>query len=89
MLEILKFIFSDFWHWIGTVILVAVLASARLFDVYLGNKIIKKIYDTQSYNSKAALGKAYCPGGKNIENRTWKTNYRGRVLIHASSIPVK
>lgn len=22
--------------------------------------------------------------GKNIENRTWKTNYRGRVLIHAS-----
>lgn len=28
-------------------------------------------------------------GIKNIENRTWKTNYRGRVLIHASSIPVK
>lgn len=28
-------------------------------------------------------------GVKNIENRTWKTNYRGRVLIHASSIPVK
>jgi hypothetical protein len=21
--------------------------------------------------------------GKNIENRTWRTNYRGRVLIHA------
>jgi hypothetical protein len=40
MLEILKFIFSDFWHWIGTVILV--LASARLFDVYLGNKNNKK-----------------------------------------------
>ena len=64
MLEILKFIFSDFWHWIGTVILVAVLASAWLFDVYLGNKNNKKIYDTQSYNSKAALGKAYCPGDK-------------------------
>lgn len=31
-----------FWHWIGTVILVAVLASARLFDVYLGNKNNKK-----------------------------------------------
>jgi hypothetical protein len=42
MLEILKFIFTDFWHWIGTVILVAVLASARLFDVYLGNKNNKK-----------------------------------------------
>lgn len=30
---------------------------------------------------------AYCivhPGiGKNIENRTWFTNYRGRLLIHA------
>lgn len=23
-------------------------------------------------------------GKKDIENRTWKTNYRGRVLIHAS-----
>lgn len=26
---------------------------------------------------------------KDIENRTWKTNFRGRILIHASSIPVK
>lgn len=25
-----------------------------------------------------------CSGVKPIENRTWKTNYRGRVLIHAS-----
>jgi len=24
---------------------------------------------------------------KNIENRTWKTNFRGRIYIHASSIP--
>lgn len=23
-------------------------------------------------------------GGKDIENRTWKTNFRGRVLIHAA-----
>lgn len=22
--------------------------------------------------------------GKDIENRTWRTNYRGRILIHAS-----
>jgi len=22
--------------------------------------------------------------GKNIENRTWKTDYRGRILIHVS-----
>lgn len=24
-----------------------------------------------------------CKGIKDVENRTWKTNYRGRVLIHA------
>lgn len=26
-------------------------------------------------------------GIKNIENRTWKTNFRGRILIHAGSKP--
>jgi hypothetical protein len=26
-----------------------------------------------------------CKGIKNVENRTWKTNYRGKLLIHASS----
>ena len=26
-------------------------------------------------------------GLKDVENRTWSTNYRGRVLVHASSIP--
>jgi hypothetical protein len=25
-----------------------------------------------------------CAGIKTVENRTWKTNFRGRVLIHAS-----
>lgn len=24
-------------------------------------------------------------GGKDVENRTWRTNYRGRLLIHAAS----
>ena len=28
-------------------------------------------------------------GIKDIENRTWKTNYRGRILIHSSNIPFK
>lgn len=28
-------------------------------------------------------------GLKDIENRSWKTNYRGRVLIHAAAAPVK
>lgn len=26
-----------------------------------------------------------CSGIKDIENRTWNTNYRGRVLVHASA----
>lgn len=30
-----------------------------------------------------------CSGIKPIENRTWATKYRGRVLIHASAKPVK
>jgi len=25
--------------------------------------------------------------GKDVENRTWNTNYRGRILIHASKKP--
>lgn len=28
-------------------------------------------------------------GIKDIENRTWKTNYRGRVLIHSAKLPDK
>lgn len=28
-----------------------------------------------------------CSGIKDIENRTWKTNFRGKVLIHASAKP--
>jgi hypothetical protein len=28
-----------------------------------------------------------CEGVKDIENRTWKTSYRGRVLIHTSAKP--
>lgn len=28
-------------------------------------------------------------GIKDIENRTWKTNFRGRIYIHASGTPAK
>lgn len=28
-------------------------------------------------------------GIKNIENRTWKTHFRGRIYIHASGTPAK
>lgn len=30
-----------------------------------------------------------CSGVKDIENRTWKTKYRGLLYIHSSKIPVK
>lgn len=30
-----------------------------------------------------------CMGIKDVENRTWKTNYRGRLLIHASAQPAE
>lgn len=29
-----------------------------------------------------------CSGQKDIENRTWPTKFRGRVLIHASAKPI-
>lgn len=29
-----------------------------------------------------------CSGLKDIENRTWKTNYRGTLLIHSSAIGI-
>jgi hypothetical protein len=28
-------------------------------------------------------------GGKDVENRSWPTNYRGSIAIHASKKPVK
>lgn len=30
-----------------------------------------------------------CKGIKDIENRTWKTKYRGKVLIHCAASPIK
>jgi ASCH domain len=34
---------------------------------------------------KQPYAQLICEGIKDIENRTWKTNYRGRVLIHAGA----
>lgn len=42
---------------------------------------MKAITIKQPWASLIALGI------KDIENRTWKTNYRGRVLIHSSAKP--
>jgi hypothetical protein len=45
--------------------------AAKEITVYAGKNIIRKT--------------AVCGAGvKTVENRTWKTEYRGRLLIHAS-----
>jgi hypothetical protein len=38
---------------------------------------------------KQPWGFLICSGIKDIENRTWPTKFRGRVLVHASAKPVK
>lgn len=42
MLEILKFIFSSFWVWLGTVILVAVVIQSLVTAVVLVDRILRK-----------------------------------------------
>ena len=37
---------------------------------------------------KQPFANLICSGIKDIENRTWKTNFRGRVLVHASAKPI-
>ena len=32
MLEILKFVFSDFWIWLGTFLLIGAISSIRVFS---------------------------------------------------------
>ncbi len=32
---------------------------------------------------KSGLAYLVCAGIKDVENRTWKTDYRGKLLIHA------
>ncbi|KAA6348674.1 hypothetical protein EZS27_003907 [termite gut metagenome] len=39
----------------------------------------------KALSEKQPFGYLICAGIKDIENRTWKTNFRGRVLIHASA----
>lgn len=40
---------------------------------------------TKCITVKQPWASLICTGVKDIENRTWKTSIRGRVLIHASS----
>ena len=41
----------------------------------------------KAFTVKQPWAQLICDGIKPIENRTWKTNFRGRVLIHASAKP--
>lgn len=53
MLEILKFIFSSFWIWLGTFLLI--IAVAELFPLFTINKIVKKskkVKDEYPFNVK-------------------------------------
>lgn len=40
---------------------------------------------SKAFTIKQPWAYLICAGIKDIENRTWKTNYRGRLLIHTSS----
>ena len=33
MIEVMEFIFQDFWHWLGTVIMIAVICPVNLIKV--------------------------------------------------------
>ena len=39
MIEVLQFIFQDFWHWIGTVILIAII-TGPFYTMFSCNKEI-------------------------------------------------
>lgn len=39
MIEVLEFIFQDFWHWLGTICLLAVIVPCgNLIKINIGNK---------------------------------------------------
>ncbi|MGS4345124.1 ASCH domain-containing protein [Myroides odoratus] len=44
---------------------------------------------TKALSVKQPWAELICLGVKDIENRTWRTRYRGRVYIHASMYPDK
>jgi len=51
MLEILQFIFSDFWIWLGTVILAGVIFSNfRLFTIKLRDSKLDKYIESKNKN---------------------------------------
>jgi len=59
MKEILEFIFSSFWHWLGTFVLLALIVRWRLFYIYLnaGNNDKKKTTPSTFWKDLADIGK--------------------------------
>lgn len=51
MLEILQFIFRNFWTWIGTLLLLAVLTRFRFFSLNVQQKINSPSDDHHTENN--------------------------------------
>ena len=52
------------------------------------NLTLKKEGEMKALSVKQPWASLICKGIKDIENRTWSTKYRGRILIHSSQRPV-
>ena len=62
MKDVLEFIFSSFWHWLGTFVLLAVLVKWRIFyfGVSIGTKngtVKKTSEDDSMWKQLAEIGK--------------------------------
>ena len=62
MKEVLEFIFSSFWHWLGTFVLLAVFVKWRLFyfgiSVGTKNGTVKKTSEDESiWHQLAEIGR--------------------------------
>ena len=54
-----------------------------------GEQIIIKTLFMKTITIKQPWADLICSGLKDVENRTWPTKFRGRVLVHAAKKPVK
>jgi len=52
-------------------------------------KYIKRFDERSVLSIKNPWAYLVVLGIKDIENRSWKTNYRGKLLIHATQTPIK
>ena len=50
---------------------------------------LKKEGEMKALTVKQPWASLICEGVKDIENRTWQTKFRGRILIHSAASPVK